>query len=114
MKIIPVVLVLLLLGLVATPAMAGLQSADRHTQITNIVVTAYDGVRDAITKLLDETVFKEHPKLANQYGDAITLLASFSAIWLLLVVVAAVRKVVGWILLFGWALLTVSIAVRLL
>jgi len=110
MKIILVILVVLVCTLISTPLLA----QDRHSELTNIVFTIYDGLRDTITNLLNATIFKQHPELASYYGDAITLLTSFSAIWILLVVVAAVRKVIGWILLAGWVLLGIAIMARIL
>ena len=80
-------------------------------QIINILYAIYYFIRDVITKLFEYTIFQEKPDLALIYSDAFTILISLTAIYLILEIFTAAKKFVKWILILGWILLIVSIAV---
>jgi len=78
----------------------------------NFLYVLYDYVRKAIVFLLEKTIFKENPKLADFYGDVASFLASLTAVYLLLLLVSSAKKIIGLLLLLGWALFIVAILVR--
>jgi len=78
--------------------------------LINFLYAIYYFLRDLIRFLLENTLFKEFPQYAALYGDVITFLISITAIYLILVMFEAVRKYVKIILILGWGLLLLSIA----
>lgn len=78
----------------------------------NFLYVIYDYIRKAIIFLLEKTVFKGNSKLANFYGDVASFLASLTAVYLLLLLVASTRKIIGMLLFLGWALFVVAIVIR--
>ena len=72
----------------------------------------YDYIRKAIVFLLEKTIFRENPKLAEFYGDVASFLASLTAIYLLLLLIASAKKIIGVLLVLGWALFVVAIFLR--
>ncbi|HEW93864.1 MAG TPA: hypothetical protein ENF47_04085 [Thermoprotei archaeon] len=82
-------------------------------QIVNFLYTIYYFLRDAIIFILQTTVFKEYPDYAFTYGDAITFLVSITAVYLILEFITAAKKFIKVILILGWFLLFVTIAISL-
>ncbi|KUO86495.1 MAG: hypothetical protein RQ838_01525 [Caldivirga sp.] len=78
-----------------------------------LFVYAYNGLVNLLQYILQETVFKANPTLANTYGNAIALLVSLTAIYLLLVFVSAFKKVLGVLIAIGWVLLIVAIILNI-
>jgi len=78
----------------------------------NFIYIIYDWIRKAIVYLLEKTLFQGNPKLANFYGEVSTFLASLTAVYLLLLLVASARKIIGVILLLGWVLFIIAILAR--
>ena len=78
----------------------------------NFLYTIYDYIKKAIIFLLGKTIFKENPKLADFYGDVASFLASLTAIYLILLLVSSAKKIIGVILILGWALFTAAILLR--
>jgi len=111
MRMAGLTLAFLLLFSLSAPALA---QVERHSEVTSLIFSIYDGARNTIIDFLNASVFKEKPELGSYYGDAITLLAGLTALWLLIAVVSSIRKLLGWILLIGWGLLGLSIATKLL
>jgi len=58
-------------------------------------------------------VFKEYPDYAFIYGDAITFLVSITAVYLILEFITAAKKFIRVILILGWFLLFVTIALSI-
>lgn len=81
-------------------------------QAANFLSTLYTYLRDFISTMLEKTLFKENPDLAFFYGDAVALLTSLTALYLVLVLATITRRVIGGILVLGWALLIVSIVLK--
>lgn len=79
----------------------------------NFLYLIYDYIRKTIVYLLEQTLFRENPKLASFYGEVSTFLASITAVYLLLLLIASARKVVGIILLLGWIFFAVAILARI-
>ena len=57
---------------------------------------------------LEVTVFKENPDLAQKYADAIGILSSITAIYLILVLFESAKKILKVILVLGWGLLILA------
>jgi len=58
---------------------------------------------------LEVTVFKENPGLAQKYADAIGILSSITAIYLILVFFETAKKILKVVLVLGWGLLILAI-----
>lgn len=82
--------------------------------LLNFLYAIYYFMRDIIRFILENTLFKEFPEYAALYGDVITFLISITAIYLVLVMFEAVKKYVKIILILGWGLLILSIALTVL
>jgi len=78
----------------------------------NFLYLIYDYIKKAVIFLLEKTIFQGNPKLASFYGEVATFLASLTAIYLLLLLIASARKIVGVVLLLGWAFFIVAIVIR--
>jgi|Deesub1362A_J573_1020465.scaffolds.fasta_scaffold00012_83 hypothetical protein len=91
----------------ATPPMAPISPE----QLINFLYAIYYFLRDALAFLLEVTLFREHPQYAATYGDAITFLISLTAFYLILEFISSAKKWVKIILILGWGLLILSIAI---
>ena len=78
-------------------------------QIINVIYAIYYFIRDLLSKMFEYTIFQGHPEIALLYGDAITILISLTAVYLILELFTAAKKFVRWIILIGWGLLIISI-----
>lgn len=81
-------------------------------QAVNFLSTLYTYFRNFISTLLEKTLFKENPDLALFYGDTLALLTSLTALYLILIMATFAKKVIGGILILGWALLIISIVLK--
>ncbi|MEM3692552.1 MAG: hypothetical protein QXI39_00815 [Candidatus Bathyarchaeia archaeon] len=75
----------------------------------NILYALYYFLRGAISFILEGTIFQGEPGKAALYGDAITILAALTLIYLILELFEAGKKVVRIFLVVGWALLIASV-----
>jgi len=73
------------------------------------IAYAINALQNIIKTLLEETLFKQQPELAEQYSGAFSILILLTTLYLLLVFASSLRRVVGYILLFGWGLLVLSL-----
>ena len=80
--------------------------------IANFIFTIYDLLKKGVASLLEQTIFKAAPELADFYGQVATLLASLTAIFIILQAVDASKKIVKFLLIFGWLLLIGSIVLK--
>jgi len=76
--------------------------------VINLFGIAFDYIKNAITMLLNMTLFKVNPDLVDTFSSTITLLVTFTAIYIILVFVTSAKKILGIILLLGWVLLIAS------
>ena len=81
-------------------------------QAVNFVYTIYNGLTKALSFLLEQTVFKEYPGLAEFYGQIASFLIAITAVYLILLLVTAAKKVIGLVLILGWALFVVTLVIR--
>ncbi|MBC7120026.1 MAG: hypothetical protein H5T33_00360 [Candidatus Methanosuratus sp.] len=77
----------------------------------NLIGLAYNGLKWAIESILNMTLFKVSPELVDGFANTIAFLISLTAIYILLVVVSAGKKILGIVILLGWALLVVSMVI---
>ncbi len=77
--------------------------------IGGTIAYAINILQNIIKTLLEETLFKQQPELAEQYSGAFSILILLTALYLLLVFASSLKKVIGYILLFGWGLLILSL-----
>jgi hypothetical protein len=80
--------------------------------IANFLFTMYDYLKKGIVFILEQTVFKSNPQLAEYYAEVATLLASLTAIFIILEVLSVPKKVVKILLILGWLLFLFSIVMR--
>ena len=83
-------------------------------QLINFIYAVYYFIRNLIMMLLNETIFKGHPAYAASYGDAITLLVSLTALYMILELVSAGKRIIKAILILGWIFLVIAILVSYL
>jgi hypothetical protein len=83
-------------------------------QAMNFVYTIYNSLTKALSFLLEQSVFKEYPELAEFYGQIASFLIAITALYLILLLVTAAKKVVGLLLIIGWALFIVTLIIRAL
>ncbi len=57
---------------------------------------------------LEVTIFKENPTLAQKYADAMGILSSITAIYLILVLFESAKKILKVVLVLGWGLLILA------
>ncbi len=81
------------------------------TQILLFLSTIYRLISDLISKLLEETVLKARPGLSEQFGQGITLLVALTTIYIILEFFTAAKKAVRIILIIGWVLLFLALAI---
>ena len=80
--------------------------------ITNFLFTIYDYLKKGIVFLLEQTIFKTNPQLADYYAEVAAFLASITAIFIILEVVSVSKKIVKILLILGWLLFVCSIVIR--
>jgi hypothetical protein len=81
------------------------------TAALTFLKTVYDALKAAINAILAETIFKASPEIAEYYADGVGLLVTLSALYLILEVVSAGKRIIRLILILGWALLLISIGI---
>lgn len=62
-----------------------------------------------IRYILEATIFKENPDLAQRYADAIGMLSSITAIYLILLLFETAKKILKVVLALGWGLLILAL-----
>lgn len=62
-----------------------------------------------IRYILEATLFKENPSIAQKYADAIGILSSITAVYLILVLFESAKKIIKVILALGWGLLILAL-----
>ena len=80
--------------------------------IANFIFTIYDYLKKGVASLLEQTIFRAAPEIADYYGQVATLLASLTAIFIILQAVDASKRIVKFLLIFGWLLLIGSIVLK--
>ena len=81
--------------------------------IANFLFTMYEYLKKGIMFILEQTVFKANPQLADYYAAAAAFLASLTAIFIMLEVLSVPKNLVKILLILGWLLFLSSIAMRI-
>jgi len=81
--------------------------------IVNGLLAIYNWIVGTITYMLQQTILKENPEIAEEYGSAVALLVSLTAVYLLVTLISAFRKILGLILAIGWIVLIAALAIRI-
>ncbi len=93
--------------------MSSPEAGSTSDMIVNGLLTIYNWLVNIITTVLQQTIIKDNPDMAREYGSALTLLISLTAIYLLLVLVSAFRKILGVIIAIGWLAIIIAIVLRI-
>jgi len=80
--------------------------------VANFLFTIYDYLKKGIVFILEQTIFKTNPQLADYYAEVAAFLASLTAIFIILEVVSVSKKIVKILLILGWLLFVCSIVMR--
>jgi hypothetical protein len=80
--------------------------------IVRALLSLYSWLVSLITGILQQTILKDNPELAREYGSAITLLVSLTAVYLIAVLISAFRKILGILIAIGWVVLILAIILR--
>jgi hypothetical protein len=81
--------------------------------VFNVLYSLYQLARGAIQFILENTIARANPTIADKFADATTMLITITAIWIIFEFVAAAKKVVKIIVVLGWILLIASMAISL-
>ena len=76
-------------------------------EILNLVAQGYNWLVGIIQNILQSTLLKQDPQLANTYANIIAWLIPLTAIYIILTFAEVVRKFLGYILMAGWLFLIV-------
>jgi hypothetical protein len=74
-------------------------------EILNLVAQGYNYLIGLIQNILQQTLLKEDPSLASTYANILGWLVVLSAIYIILTVAEAFRKLIGYIIAIGWVFL---------
>jgi len=80
------------------------------SQVLNLVYIVFDWLKSIIRMIIDQTILKFKPQLADSYSTTVSLLIAITAVYLILAFISSTKKILGIILALGWVLLIVSIA----
>ena len=84
------------------------------SDLLNFIYLIYDALRNGIQTLLEMTIIRASPALAQKYADSLSLLITITAIWLLLEFSTNLKNVIRAVVILGWILLIISIAISVL
>ena len=73
--------------------------------------TLYKIISGLVSRVLQETILKARPELSDEFGQGITLLVALTSIYIILELFTAANKAVRIILIIGWLLLLLALAI---
>ncbi|MEM4114658.1 hypothetical protein AAGT10_14955 (plasmid) [Sulfolobus tengchongensis] len=79
-----------------------LNNSNLASTIIHYLLQAYNYLVSAIAHFLQITIFTQDPAIATDYAQLISFLIPLTAIYIILVFATALKKIIGYILLFGW------------
>lgn len=82
--------------------------------LLNFVYLIFDSLRKGIKLILEKTIIKASPLLAEKYAEAISILITITAVWLMLEFSTGLKKVVRFVVILGWVLLAASIILEVI
>ncbi|MCI4397188.1 MAG: hypothetical protein JHC28_06505 [Thermoprotei archaeon] len=77
-------------------------SPNLFEEILNLIAQGYNFLIGLIQNILQNTLLKENPSLADTYANILGWLTILTAIYIILIVAEAFRKFIGYILIIGW------------
>lgn len=84
------------------------------SDLLNIVYYVFNTLKNFLTFIIEHTILKDRPYLAESYSSALTILIALTALYLILVFVSAARKAIGVLIFIGWVLVISSMAFKLM
>jgi len=75
------------------------------------LVTLYTWLTQILRAILETTLFKAEPELAERFSDAFTIMVTLTAIYLILTFFGGLKKIIKIILLLGWFLLIAALII---
>ncbi len=84
------------------------------SQLFNVIYYLFDLVRSFIQYIIEQTILKGRPDLANSFSSAITIMITLTTVYILLVFITATRKAIGIIITIGWILLIISMLLAII
>jgi hypothetical protein len=82
-------------------------------EILTYIGKGYNFLVSLIQNILQSTLLKQDPQLANEYANIIAWLVSLTALYIILTFIEIARKFLGYIIAAGWIfLLAVMILAR--
>ncbi len=85
--------------------------ADLLTLLLTFLRTIYNLIRTFLETILNETIFKASSELSSLYSDALTLLITLTAFYLVLELVSVGKRIIKIILILGWVLLLIAFVI---
>ncbi|RLE88889.1 MAG: hypothetical protein DRN04_16820 [Thermoprotei archaeon] len=86
------------------------ESAELVKLVVEGLLLLYNWLVYIIRYMLEATIFKENPDIAQKYADAIGILSSITAIYLILLLFETAKKILKVVLILGWGLLILALA----
>jgi len=75
------------------------------------LIALYTWLTQILRALLETTLFKAEPELAERFSDAFTIMVTLTAIYLILTFFSGLKKIIKIILLLGWTLLIITLII---
>jgi len=82
--------------------------------IIRTLLTLYNWFTTLVRVMLLSTILHGHEELASEYANAISLLSSITAFYLLLTLFEGAKKVLKILLIIGWILLAIALAIGII
>jgi hypothetical protein len=124
--LLPLLFIILLLGITVTAAAATTNNSIINStqiqsyaqkipappsnffqEILSFIAEGYNWLVGIIQSILQSTLLKQDPGLANTYANIISWLVSLTAIYIILTFIEIARKFLGYIIAAGWIFLIV-------
>jgi hypothetical protein len=73
--------------------------------VLDYVALAYNWLINIIQGVLQSTLLRQDPQLANEYANIVAWLVSITALYIVLTFAEVLRKFIGYAIALGWAFL---------
>ncbi|MCS7098328.1 MAG: hypothetical protein NZ922_05070 [Candidatus Methanomethyliaceae archaeon] len=83
------------------------------SDIINLVYHFFNTIRNFLSLIIEQTILRGRPDLAQQYSSALTIMITLTTLYLILVFISAARKAIGILIAIGWMLIIISITLKL-
>lgn len=79
--------------------------SDFLNEVIHFLTIPYNFFVTQIQSFLQNTVLKTDPQIADTYANIIAWLTTLTAFYIILVLLESIRKLLGYIILFGWVII---------